>query len=531
MSSSFSFAHEFIKRLEQQSPYATSRWQTSELPSYQVGGSGGDGGATSSPDGDLLVSQSTPQSFVLGTGASIFTNTLIPAIASAQSEVIFVTCFWAPSTTLTAIHDALTSLANHRRRLVSDARSRGAPAIPALRVRICLSSRSLFQKLLHPQSRQGYVYPPSTWPKQLGLPDPALLKAAAIDLHVKSLFFLPFSVMHPKFVIIDRQRAFVPSCNVSWESWLEGCVELTGPAIVGLMSFYSRTWERDLDFRAPLYHQGLELPSLDAQDAGFPKVHSATHHRVTVSSASAPSPTLILPSSYHWNPHFHPFPWQESPRTPGTPLNVALLELLDRAQRTIYIQTPNLTCEPAIAALLDALQRGVDVTIVTSRNMMLLEQLVTAGTTTSWCIRSLVRRFRLLKGGVATSRKPLLTGDRRRSPVDDDLEAGRPPLGHLCISYFQARPGSKMGGNEGQHLMTAEPHGEEPVHSHLKLTIVDGQYTVLGSQNMDRASWYTSQELGILFHDESFAVAVKAGVDTALDGRLNQIFDSGESRN
>ena len=31
----------------------------------------------------------------------------------------------------------------------------------------------------------------------------------------------------------------------------------------------------------------------------------------------------------------------------------------------------------------------------------------------------------------------------------------------------------------------------------MKCTIVDGEVVVLGSGNMDRASWYTSQEVGV----------------------------------
>ena len=67
---------------------------------------------------------------------------------------------------------------------------------------------------------------------------------------------------------------------------------------------------------------------------------------------------------------------------------------------------------------------------------------------------------------------------------------------------------------------------EEPVHSHLKLTIVDQQVTVLGSGNMDRASWYTSQELGIMFHGGGFAAAVKTSVEGVLEDRLVLVFDS-----
>ncbi|KAK0728759.1 hypothetical protein B0T26DRAFT_739008 [Lasiosphaeria miniovina] len=503
MSYSSSFVHDYVRRLEQAS-YAGSRLHSGEIPCYDV---------RDTADRDLLVSASTPESFVLGTGASIFTDAILPAIASAASEVIFVTCFWAPSKTLSAFHDALAKLAAHRSALIRDAAARGAPPIAPLRVRICLSSRSVLQKLLHPQSRNGYIYPPSAWQKQLGLPGPALLSAAGIVLSVKSIFFLPFSVMHPKFVIIDRERAFIPSCNVSWESWLEGCVQVTGGAVLGLLSFYARTWEKDLDFRTPLEGQPSSSQRLDARETGLLAISSAAHYRVTIPPKAAALPTLVLPSTHHRNPRFRPLPWQASPEVPATPLNVAILELFDRAERSIYVQTPNLTCEPVVAALLEALKRGVDVAIVTSCNMMLLEQLLTAGTTTSRCIRLFISRFRQLKGDSL-----------------QDLEAGRPRIGRLRISYFQARPTSKSTGHEGRPLMASQSEEEEPVHTHLKLTIVDDEYTVLGSGNMDRASWYTSQELGVLFHDGGFAAAVKAGVDTVLDGRLKSVIDSTRDR-
>ncbi|KAK3360353.1 hypothetical protein B0T25DRAFT_128474 [Lasiosphaeria hispida] len=492
MSYSSSFVHDFVRRLGEQRSVPT-KWQNDEFPDFDF---------RDASDHNLLVSRSSPRSFRLGTGASIFADALIPAIVSAKSEVIFVTCFWAPSVTLSALHDALSKLAIYRRDTRSDAQS------TPLRVRICLSSRSLFQKLFHPQSRHGRIYPPSSWQKDFGLPDPALLEAGGIELQVKSLFFLPFSVMHPKFVIIDRQLAFVPSCNVSWEAWLEGCVELTGDAVHCLMSFYVRTWEAGLDLSKPLQNYTAADPVFEVQNASLTLISSPAHHRVTLDATTAPLQTIILPSSHHWNPVFHPLPWQKYPKVPGTPLNIALLELFDRARQSIYVQTPNVTCEPVIATLLDAIRRGVDVTIVTSRNMMLIEQLVTAGTTTAWCIRSLVRRFNKLEA----------------ASEGRDLEADGRSLGRLRVSYFRRRPSAKANNVEGEALIGGQ--GEEPVHSHLKLTIVDDEFTVLGSGNMDRASWYTSQELGILFHDGGFAGTVKAGVDSVLDGRLDLVFDS-----
>ncbi|KAK4645251.1 hypothetical protein QC761_001260 [Podospora bellae-mahoneyi] len=497
MSFTSSLVHDFVKRLEHGQPTENTT-RHAEIPWFDIG---------DASDRELLVTHSSPCSFTLGTGASIYTDVLIPALTAARREVILVTCFWAGSATLSALHDALVKLAAHRRALLNDARSRGTTPTPPLRVRVCFSSRSLLQKLLHPQSRDGYIYPPSSWQAALGLPDPALLESAAIELQAKSLFLLPFSVMHPKFVIVDRQRAFIPSCNVSWEPWLEGCVEVTGPAVSGLLSFYSRTWEPEHGGVQPPLERNhlLEPPAFDVRMAGLALVASAAHRRAALLPESpSPIPTLLLPSSCHRNPHFRPFPWQKDPKPPGTPLNVALLALLDGARRSIYMQTPNLTCQAVLRAVLSALQRGVDVDIVTSRNLMLLEQLVTAGTTTSWCLRSLLRRFRKLERSKPES-------------LPAEMELGHVPLGRLRISYFRPRPSLKM------RTHTKE---EEPVHSHLKLIMVDDKYTVLGSGNLDRASWYTSQELGILFHSTDLANTVGTEVDCVLADRLELVFDS-----
>ncbi|KAJ2981222.1 hypothetical protein NQ176_g2170 [Zarea fungicola] len=157
-----------------------------------------------------------------------------------------------------------------------------------------------------------------------------------------------------------------------------------------------------------------------------------------------------------------------------TPLNAALLTLFANAQRSIVLVTPNVTSRPVLAALLAALDRGVSVEIRTNESMMLLEQLLTSGTTTSRCMTSLVKQY------------TRLASDRRRR-AGTDLEAQPQPLGKLTIFYYQHRP-------EREH------QADEPVVSHFKMTMVDDAYLVLGSGNMDRASWWTSQELGILFY-------------------------------
>jgi phosphatidylserine/phosphatidylglycerophosphate/cardiolipin synthase-like enzyme len=514
MDHSSGFAREFIKRLQskQTATVKAKKRSESDLPSYD---------ASNSTDVELLESRSTPVRFQLGTGASIYTTALIPAILSAESEIILVTCFWAKSKTLSALGQALDSLASSRLTSIE----RGHSILP-LRIRICFSSRSLFQKLFHTSSRDGYVYPPSSWSGTLGLPRAEVLESAGIQLQVKTLFFLPFSVMHPKFLIVDRRRAFIPSCNISWEAWLEGCVEIQGPAIASLLDFFSRTWNMDVNQSDSLPPYSSLTPK---DDTLSDRIISPAHHVHSFPPGSPDVPTVILPSSHHRNPDFRPLPWQAIPPPPPTPLNVAMLQLIDESSSSIYLQTPNLTSEPVISALLDALGRGINVTIVTSRNMMLLEQLVTAGTTTSWCVRSLVRRYRAM---VAEFEQPSkrhgrgryhLVGNVRNADTrNSDVEAQHLNPGRLRVCYFRSHQAIKQ-------TAAGVDASEEPVHSHLKLTVVDEEFTVLGSGNMDRASWYTSQELGILFQSRDFAAAVLSSVYLVLDGRLDVVFDSSDA--
>ncbi|KAI0977623.1 hypothetical protein F4678DRAFT_468722 [Xylaria arbuscula] len=465
---------------------------------------------------EALVATSRPVSFEIGTGASIYTRSLLPAILEAEHEVILVTCFWAQSSTLNALRETLEQLAKLREeRIRSLHPTRGT--LSPLEVRICFSSRSFFQKLFHPRSKDGYIYPPSAWVSKLGLPEPELLGAGRINLQVKSLFFLPFSVMHPKFLIVDRQRAWLPSANVSWEPWLEGCVELTGQVVTTLLRFYRSVWDRNLET-----DKGLP-PTTDRPQrrvdglsshrrAGLISIQSPATHMVTLQLGDIP--TILLPSSHHCNPRFRPFPWQRSPHPPYTPLNCAILRLIAMAEKKIYIQTPNLTSVAVIDALLEAINRGIQVTVVTSKGLMVLEQILTGGTTTEWCLRLFVKRYKtLLKRSVHS-----VGSDSVDSNAMVDLEARPLRLGYLKIFYF-----CPLLENQVQQVP------EEPVHSHLKLVMVDDEYVVLGSGNMDRASWFTSQELGILLQSNEFVTTVCDTVSQALRGRTSLFFDSNQS--
>ena len=436
-----------------------------------------------------LLTKADVQSFDIGVGEHVLANDVYTAIESARSEVLFVTCFWAKSTSQARLSLTLKKLASD---LISQKLS--------IEVNICFSSLSLWQKLFHTQAKEGQYWPPEKYASKFGLPDQSELLSDdkhhmyGVRLNVKSRFFRPFSVMHPKFVIVDRKHAFLPSCNVSWENWFEGCLHLQGDVVSHFWDFYRDTWD-SIFYDYPKVRNVLPNP-YDSRVSG-----TNGNLLSNVDLGLEAIPTIFLPSPHCTDAKFRPFWFQASPPPPPTPLNLFLLTAFDNAKQDVYIQTPNLTSPPVLTAILDALARGINITIVTSSRMMILEQLVTAGTVTELCVRRLIGRYRTL------------VQQHETSINQNGLEEGRRKPGLLTVQYFQSSTGSDTT--------------TEPVKSHLKLTIIDRRIVVLGSGNLDRASWYTSQELGLAFFSAEMAEKVRENVMAGLEGRLGAELVSG----
>jgi hypothetical protein len=420
-----------------------------------------------------LITSSKPVQFALGTGSQILASAF-STCASTNHELIIVTCFWAKSRSQEDFSSLLLKLSA---KAISQNRK--------IQIRLCFSSLSPFQKLFQTSSLDGKIYPPSSW-IGLGLPPPEDL--TGLEMVVKSVFVRPFSVIHPKFILVDRKIAFTPSCNVSWENWFEGCIEIRGDVSLKLYDFWVAFWSRG----------GAGLPAIPPDmPEGKPTLlptdlEGSPLNQISLPQETPPIPTILLPSPHHANPKLRLF----SSIPPPTPLNTFLLHIINTATRSIFIQTPNLTCKPFISSLISALKRGIHVHLITSSRLMILEQLVTAGTITEFEVWKLRRRHsHLLKA----YQQALSKGDLEDPPMKP---------GTLRIGYFHER----IGGGE-----------EEPVKSHLKMVIVDDEITVLGSGNMDRASWFTSQELGVAFLGREGAERIKGAVDEGLKGRVNYV--------
>lgn len=418
-----------------------------------------------------LLTLSTPRAFHVGTGLSV-TNILSAEIADAQREVLFVTCFWASSRSREALCEALREL-----------NIRSQDRTTRLRVRIGFSSSSFFQKLFHTSSPQGKVYPPEDW-RSIGLPSSDELDC--LDLEVKSLFFLPFSVLHGKFCIVDRRRLLLPSANISWETWGECCLAFEGPLVLRFVKFWGLVWgtaEETLEIEHP-----ENWPHI-TEELWQPPAALMT----PLDGVEDKCPTLFIPQPHHRNPRFFTFPGLGRANLPVTPQNAFMLAAVEHAQKNIYLQTPNLTSRPLINALVLAMQRGVAIEIVTCRRMMLLEQLITTFGTgvTEFCVNGLSRQARRSPGGKG-----------------------------LAIYYYSGAAKAIAG----EHEMA------KAVQSHVKCLLIDQEVAILGSANADRASWWTSQEVNVAVFSSAVARHVREQLVEGLGERLECVCGNGTLR-
>jgi phosphatidylserine/phosphatidylglycerophosphate/cardiolipin synthase-like enzyme len=170
------------------------------------------------------------------------------------------------------------------------------------------------------------------------------------------------------------------------------------------------------------------------------------------------------------------------PSHPPTPLLTTTSNLLATAEHFILLITPNVTAPSVLALLLAALHRGVEVRIWTNKNLMTLEQWVTAGSTTPRCLAKLERQ----------AKEQGAKGTLRVRYFDDPSEPGGRAAG--AFGAGQKAPSHvRAGGEEWKRKRE-----ERAVKLHAKVMVVDGARMLLGSGNMDAASWGTSQELGVL---------------------------------
>lgn len=156
------------------------------------------------------------------------------------------------------------------------------------------------------------------------------------------------------------------------------------------------------------------------------------------------------------------------------PQNEAFLSLIANAQRTVFIQTPDLNAKPLTAALVEACKRGVEVTYY-----------VCLGYNDTG---------ELLPGQNGTNE---MFAHDLYSKLESPEDKAR-----LQVFYYTAAD------------------QDHPIHNsfkkrscHIKLLIADESVSIQGSGNQDTQSWFHSQEVNVMIDSEVVAKHWREGIE------------------
>jgi hypothetical protein len=256
-------------------------------------------------------------------------------------------------------------------------------------------------------------------PTKFGMPDPS--KLPNLDFRVKTYHYWPIGVLHHKLFIRDGNTFVAGSKN--WES-LPG-MELT----IKLQGTVAATARQDF----------IQMWGESIRDVS------------TLAKKPAPEevPILYLPRTAN------PFPTHPEDNAQDQ----GWIKAMDVATKSVFIMSPNFIAQTIVDKVLEAVKRGVKVTVITAFSFHDVASYL--NTKSAGNNKSTIRKMytELLKDKAAT----------------DNLE--------MC--YFM-----------GKRVQPPKPVATE--FAHIKFMAVDDEFIIFGSGNQDTQSWYNSSEVNIL---------------------------------
>ncbi|PYH94204.1 phospholipase D active site motif protein [Aspergillus ellipticus CBS 707.79] len=449
-------------------------------------------------------------------------------IVRAEKEVILATNFWIHS-------DASTLVTNAFRELSRRAGERGGAKVVVKMVYDRGDPQQVFENHL-PVPEKKYTNDKVHLPAAHEIPH--------LDLQVVNYHRPIFGTFHSKFMVIDRRIGLLQSSNVQDNDNLEMMQHVEGPIVDGLYDTGLISWGRPLEpplpmldspaADAPIPCHSSQQPDYDAPDPAPGALPELTIHDEhydpdirreaqrmngllqpregetrlaavtrrlnttiqTDTTADAPEssqeaimePYLVLP------PH-DPFPMALVNREPWgapnhssvhTPQNSSFLAAINNAQRSIFIQTPNMNAEPIVLALIEAVKRGVSVTCYLCLGYNDAGELLPFQNGTNEMVA-----HRMYKA---------LETDEHRA--------------QLRIHNYVAKDQTKPIHNSFKRRSC-----------HIKLMIIDESVAIQGNGNLDTQSFYHSQEVNFLLDSPFVCRAWREAIDrnqnTALYGAVS----------
>ncbi|KAK4651932.1 hypothetical protein QC762_606880 [Podospora pseudocomata] len=424
-------------------------------------------------------------------------------IVRAQTEVFLATNYWQNGAASAYITEAI-------RELDRRGAARGGPRV---KVKI-IYDRGSPKQVFKPRyfvSEKDFAGPNVNLPRRSEIPN---LEMDVVNYHQPVM-----GTFHAKYVVVDRKIALLQSNNVQDNDNLEMMIHLEGPVVDSFVDVALLSWGKPWDGFSEVQEEieqadgsmaavangravlpdantlpldsSLHTPSRPHHDpdvasevARFNSFLTPTTNKTHLDAVNAllnhttnpslrPDPTLNPdpPEPDRFTPYIphstSPFPIAlvtRSPYGPPThhsllnPQNAAWLSALKHATKTVFIQSPTLNAEPLIPAIIEACERGVEVTC--------------------WICLGYNDAGELLphQGGHNEKIAKELYGSLS--------EGGRERL--------------RYGWYVGRDQTVPIVQSRRGRSCHVKIMVVDGEVGVMGNGNQDTQSWFHSCEVNVL---------------------------------
>ena len=177
------------------------------------------------------------------------------------------------------------------------------------------------------------------------------------------------------------------------------------------------------------------------------------------------------------------------------PQNAAFRAIMKNAKSHINIASPSLNSLEFMELIVKALERGVDVNFLLSKNYQDFNKLYQEGGTNYDAVKWINKRWKKLKKR------------RVRTPINTllDLWEGllKNPkgkkIGNFTVTWFVTRGGNLSGRDVSKrYRFTTRFREKFWNHNHTKYLSADNQVSLVGSANIDEQSWYNSREANIV---------------------------------
>jgi phosphatidylserine/phosphatidylglycerophosphate/cardiolipin synthase-like enzyme len=402
---------------------------------------------------DLLASVGNTTEAALLEGPQIFPR-LADLIAAAHDEVNLVTYVFEKSNAFTTIFDALVRL---QQRLDAEGR-RGRPVA----VRFLIDHRQLEQ-------RSQSIIGPILSEAQARQLDPALV---ALQVAVHDHLFR--DSVHQKAVVIDNKTVLVTGANVQTQHdwyrldeqgnrvpftpWRDAGFVFHGEVARAVRADFAALWPTSLSWSCDGFG-----PSCSSRNGELPPAPNPPMVPVPgPGAAEACTPVIALTQRPYENLLTPNYNGIDSAQDQGW------IAAMKTAQRQLKVQSPNLNDDGARRALLDAVERGIEVQLVLSKGFNDQTESLPG------------------QGGTNVTNLDLIYAEAKRVLGDD-----------VACQRLQAR----WYADESGRVIVDDPKNRPPGQSHVKYLSADGQLVIVGSGNMDTQSWNFSGEVNLAVDD------------------------------